>query len=386
MNERNVTDDDVRMGLLMVQYLESQTEKVPEDRIEDLQAAMRHISAAYGLDHNDPELFRSHSFYPTGLKEIVNTGVDTLHATVYNEKVEKASSVNNFDAFVDTVKKKGYFADTEEGSVEYLKRHAKVVTKFQTKVENTKAAKAADQTALADEKKSEGNGLLAKKKYKEAITCYSEAIALCPKGPSSHIYYCNRAAARCHMQEYRDAISDCKESIACKKDYTKAYSRLGLAHFFLKEYDDSIAAYEEGLQLEPNNQSIRDSLEQAKTAKSKEPSSTTMGTPNPSGMPDLSSLAGMMGGGGAGGMPDMSKIMQNPQMMAMAQEMMKNPQMMQQAMSMMQGMGGGGGGAGGMPDLSALAGMMGNMGGGGGGGSSGNGIPDFSGFNDDSKK
>jgi small glutamine-rich tetratricopeptide repeat-containing protein alpha len=40
------------------------------------------------------------------------------------------------------------------------------------------------------------------------------------------------------------------------------------------------------------------------------------------GMPDLSALAGMMGGmagaeGGGGGMPDLASMMQNPQMMAM---------------------------------------------------------------------
>ena len=39
--------------------------------------------------------------------------------------------------------------------------------------------------------------------------------------------------------------------------------------------------------------------------------------------------------------------------------MMKDPKAMQQAMAMMGGAGGGGGGAGGMPDMSALAGMLG---------------------------
>lgn len=37
------------------------------------------------------------------------------------------------------------------------------------------------------------------------------------------------------------------------------------------------------------------------------------------GMPDLSALAGMMGGaGGGGGMPDMASMLRNPQMMAMS--------------------------------------------------------------------
>lgn len=35
-------------------------------------------------------------------------------------------------------------------------------------------------------------------------------------------------------------------------------------------------------------------------------------------------LRGMGGGGGGGGMPDLASIMNNPQMMAMAQQMMAN--------------------------------------------------------------
>jgi hypothetical protein len=45
--------------------------------------------------------------------------------------------------------------------------------------------------------------------------------------------------------------------------------------------------------------------------------------------------------------------MKDPQMMAMAQKMMQNPAALQQAMSMLGGSGGG------MPDLSAMAGLMG---------------------------
>ncbi|KAF1792618.1 hypothetical protein GQ600_12501 [Phytophthora cactorum] len=51
------------------------------------------------------------------------------------------------------------------------------------------------------------------------------------------------------------------------------------------------------------------------------------------GMPDLSNLASMLGGGGGGGLAD---LMNNPQMMEMAQNMMQNPQMMQMAQNMMQ--------------------------------------------------
>lgn len=86
------------------------------------------------------------------------------------------------------------------------------------------------------------------------------------------------------------------------------------------------------------------------------------------GMPDLSALAGMLGGGGGGGggMPDLAGLMQNPMMRQMAQNLMSNPDMMSNLMSnpriaeMAQqfgggrGGGGGGGGGGGMPNMSDL--------------------------------
>ncbi len=75
------------------------------------------------------------------------------------------------------------------------------------------------------------------------------------------------------------------------------------------------------------------------------------------------------GGGGGGGMPDMGSLMNNPMFAGMARNLMQNPEALQGLMSnprlqqMMQGMQGGGGGGegagrggggGGMPDLSSL--------------------------------
>lgn len=90
------------------------------------------------------------------------------------------------------------------------------------------------------------------------------------------------------------------------------------------------------------------------------------GTGGAGGMPDLSSLAGMFGGGGGGGgMPDLGSLMNNPMFAGMARNLMSNPEALQGLMSnprlqqMMQGMRGGGGagggrGGGGMPDLSSI--------------------------------
>jgi small glutamine-rich tetratricopeptide repeat-containing protein alpha len=56
------------------------------------------------------------------------------------------------------------------------------------------------------------------------------------------------------------------------------------------------------------------------TVADREPAPRAGGGGGGGGMPDLASLASMMGGmggGGGGGMPDLASLMQNPQMMQM---------------------------------------------------------------------
>ncbi|KAI9684769.1 MAG: hypothetical protein M1829_000144 [Trizodia sp. TS-e1964] len=83
------------------------------------------------------------------------------------------------------------------------------------------------------------------------------------------------------------------------------------------------------------------------------------------GMPDLSSLAGMFGGAGG---PDLASLMNNPMLSSMAQNIMSNPSMLNNLMAnprvkeMAESLGAGGAGGdgagrgrgGGMPDLSSL--------------------------------
>ena len=102
------------------------------------------------------------------------------------------------------------------------------------------------------------------------------------------------------------------------------------AHFSDGDYESAVDAYEAGLKLDPSNTNMKQALATAKTRVS-ESSSNTVADREPApraggggggggGMPDLASLASMMGGmggGGGGGMPDLASLMQNPQMMQM---------------------------------------------------------------------
>lgn len=139
------------------------------------------------------------------------------------------------------------------------------------------------------------------------------------------------------------------------------------AYYCLNKFADAVEAYENGLKIDPSNQNMKNSLATAKSraddqksnaVSDREPRSGGGAGAGAGGMPDLSSLAGLMGGlgGGGGGMPDIASLMQNPQMMQMAQQLManggmerlmNNPTLRNMADNMQNG--------GGMPDFNQLA-------------------------------
>ena len=261
--------------------------------------------------------------------------------------------------------------------------------------------------AEAEAFKSKGNSAMAAKDYKSAIELYSKALNLSPLNP---IYLSNRAAAYSASHQHAEASTDAEMAVAANPKYTKAWSRLGLARFALGDAKGSMEAYQKGIEYEGNggSEAMKRGYETAKKRVEEEEKDATHeddvddvgsarggaggagGMPDLSslagmfggggggaggggGMPDLSALAGMMGGGGrgggGGGMPDLSSIMSNPMFANMAQNLMSNPDMMNNLMSnprlrqMAERFGGGGGapaaegaegGGGGGPDFASL--------------------------------
>ena len=70
----------------------------------------------------------------------------------------------------------------------------------------------------ANEFKEKGNKALAAGKEKEAVEHYSSAIAL---DSSNHVFFSNRSAAYCKLQEYQKALEDANECIKLKPDWSK---------------------------------------------------------------------------------------------------------------------------------------------------------------------
>ncbi|KAK3338162.1 hypothetical protein B0H65DRAFT_313638 [Neurospora tetraspora] len=222
----------------------------------------------------------------------------------------------------------------------------------------------------AESLKSKGNAAMAQKDYPTAIDFYTQALTL---NPGNAIYLSNRAAAHSAARDHESARADAEAAVAIDPKYTKAWSRLGLARFALGDAKGAMEAYQKGIEYEGNggSEAMKKGFETAKRrveeleAQDDAPATRGAGGAGAGGMPDLSSLAGMFGGGGAGagagagaggGMPDLGSIMNNPMFAQMAQNLMSNPDMMSNLMSnpRLRDMANQFQGGGGLPDISSL--------------------------------
>lgn len=122
-------------------------------------------------------------------------------------------------------------------------------------------AHAYNQKNLAEIFKCQGNRVMQSQQYSDAIELYSFAIALCG---NNAVYYSNRAAAYTQIHHYAEAVRDCLKSIDIDPNYSKAYSRLGLAYFAQGNYNDAIEkGFKKALQLDPNNEAVKENIRMA---------------------------------------------------------------------------------------------------------------------------
>jgi len=254
---------------------------------------------------------------PLTLPEIVAAGLVGLGARSRLAAEKEMIGTDLFQQFLTAVSQKGFF---DEGS--YEERFRKVVAKFRSKLAskqqgtaelvataaaaNENQAPNADYVARtqffsrilnpespsvvssnvapnpvdlreAERLKSVGNVHMQNKEYEQAATAYTQALKLSPDGPNSHVYYSNRAAALVSRKQFHEAIRDSERALALQPEYAKAHARLGLAHFLLGHYRNSMEAYTVALKYEPDNASSKSYLEKAaqRLAAATQSSSTT---------------------------------------------------------------------------------------------------------------
>lgn len=115
-----------------------------------------------------------------------------------------------------------------------------------------------------DELKAKGNAAFSAGRYAEAIEHFGAAIDL---APSNHVLYSNRSAAKAALRDFEGALGDAKKVTELEPSWAKGYSRLGAALFGLAKYDDSIAAYKQGLDIDPTNAQLAQGLSEVEAAK-----------------------------------------------------------------------------------------------------------------------
>ncbi|KAL7421900.1 Small glutamine-rich tetratricopeptide repeat-containing protein 2 [Cryptotrichosporon argae] len=326
-----MSDRKKQLVFNIIEFLRASAEDgtVKEDDKESLEVAVQCIAESFGVDPESDADRAAYSIAPASLLNLLDVFLKTKAKSVSSDASASASSSAPAPASATPA-----------------------------------AALSADAKARAEALKKEGNALMSDKLYDGAIEKYTQAIAL----DENPVYYSNRAAAYGALGEHERAVEDAQSALDRDPTFSKAFSRLGHAQFSLGNYADAVDAYESGLELDPANANMKAALATAKQRAAEAGSNSVADREPPragagsgaGGMPDLSSLAGMFGGGGAGagggGMPDLASMMQNPQMMAMAQQMMangglerlmSNPTLRRMADNMQNG--------GGMPDMSQLA-------------------------------
>ncbi|KAG1695136.1 hypothetical protein DVH05_028653 [Phytophthora capsici] len=115
----------------------------------------------------------------------------------------------------------------------------------------------------AAEWKAKGNAALSAGNPKEAVDCYTQAIAL---NPNDHVFYSNRSAAYLSLDDAAHALEDAELCIKTKPDWPKAYSRKGAALHALKRYDEATSAYQDGLKVDASNAACLSGIEEVKRA------------------------------------------------------------------------------------------------------------------------
>jgi len=105
-------------------------------------------------------------------------------------------------------------------------------------------------------------------KLSEAIDYYTTAINL---DGTNHVYYSNRSAAHLQHKDAHAALDDAESCLGLAPDFCKGYSRKGAALHALKRYNDSIAAYQEGLLKFPDDEGLKKGLESVQRNQDKKP-------------------------------------------------------------------------------------------------------------------
>ena len=113
------------------------------------------------------------------------------------------------------------------------------------------------QGLSAEDHKNKGNSALQSNQISQAIEHYTAAINL---DGTNVVYFSNRSAAYLKKNDAVNALADAESCIGLDPNFSKGYSRKGAALHAAKRYNDSIAAFQEGLSKFPSDAGLLNGL------------------------------------------------------------------------------------------------------------------------------
>jgi len=115
--------------------------------------------------------------------------------------------------------------------------------------------------------KHAGDAAFRAQAYNDAITAYSNALAIDPEldAVNSKIY-CNRAACYSSLQQWQDALTDCNQALIMDDKYTRAYIRRAKCHAALESHQEAVYDWNKAKELDPENKEILTGLRDAQRA------------------------------------------------------------------------------------------------------------------------
>jgi len=166
---------------------------------------------------------------------------------------------------------------------------------------------------MADAEKALGNEQFKAGNFPKAIEHFSKAINL----EANHVLYSNRSACYCSLRQYQEALDDAQKCIEMKGDWGKGYGRKGAALHGLGRFDQAVAAYEKGLDVEPGLAMLTKGLEDAKRESEKATPGGMGGIGNVFAAPDVISKIASN--------PQTASFLADPTFMMKINELQRNP-------------------------------------------------------------
>lgn len=162
--------------------------------------------------------------------------------------------------------------------------------------------------AIAEKERNLGNDLFKKGEFVEALKHYDEAIKRDEVDPRG---YSNRAACYTKLASFPEAIRDCDKSIECDPNFVKAYIRKANVLMGIKEYQKAIDVLTEAMKHNPDKLKgeIDELMMKAYMESSKATESMTPEETLKKAMQD----------------PEIQKIMTDPIMQTILQQMQSDP-------------------------------------------------------------